>query len=47
VNSNIEGVLGLKAYRSLLEVEVPVDVVDVFRSSNDIPQFAEQSLHEI
>lgn len=44
VNPNVENILGLRAYRSLLEVEVPVDIVDVFRPSSDVPQVAEHAL---
>ena len=44
VNPNVESVLGLKAYRSLLEIEAPVDIVDVFRPSSDVLQVAEHTL---
>jgi predicted CoA-binding protein len=44
VNPNADSILGLKAYRSLLEVEVPADIVDVFRPSSDILQVAEHAL---
>jgi len=44
VNPNVERILGLKAYRSLLEIEISVDVVDVFRPSSDIPWVAEHAL---
>jgi len=44
VNPNVESVLGLKSYKSLLEIEAPIDIVDVFRPSSDIPPIARQAL---
>lgn len=37
-------VLGQKAYPSVLDVPEPVDVVDCFRRSEDIPPIAEQAI---
>ncbi len=44
VNPNVESIFGLRSHKSLLEIEVPVDIVDVFRPSSDIPQIAEHTL---
>lgn len=37
-------ILGENVYGSLAEVPVPIDIVDVFRKSADIPPVAEQAL---
>ncbi len=44
VNPTADEILGLKAFKSLLEVQRPVDVVDVFRPSDQVLPIAEQSL---
>jgi predicted CoA-binding protein len=48
VNPFVEEVLGEKSYKSLLEVPVEVqktiDVVDVFRKSQDVPPIVEQAI---
>lgn len=44
VNPTAEEILGLKAFKSLLEVQGPVDVADVFRPSDQILPIAEQAL---
>jgi predicted CoA-binding protein len=46
VNPNETEVLGEPAYRSLLDVpvDVPIDVVDVFRKAADTPPVAEESV---
>ncbi|MGD8368279.1 MAG: CoA-binding protein [Desulfobacterales bacterium] len=37
-------ILGRPAYRTLADVPVPVDIVDVFRRSDQIPAVAEEAL---
>lgn len=44
VNPSASEILGLKSYRSLLEVDTVVDVVDVFRPSEEVYDVAEQAL---
>ena len=44
VNPNEREVLGEKAYPSLLDVPDKVDVVDVFRRPNAVPEIAEQAV---
>jgi uncharacterized protein len=43
VNGHGGKVLGEPAYRSLLEIEIPVDVVDVFRPPREVPQIAKEA----
>lgn len=44
VNPTLSEVLGEKAYRSLSEVPGKVDLVDVFRKSEDVPPIAEEAV---
>lgn len=45
VNPNAKGpILGEKVYGSLTEIEEPVDIVDVFRRSEDIGPIAEETV---
>ncbi len=44
VNPAVREVLGEKAYPSLSDVPVPVDLVDVFRKSADVPPIAEEAI---
>jgi predicted CoA-binding protein len=44
VNPNEQEVLGEQAYPSLREVPVPVDVVDVFRRSEYVPEVVEEAI---
>jgi predicted CoA-binding protein len=44
VNPNAEGVLGERTYASLLDIEEPVDVVDVFRPAAEGPGIASQAV---
>ena len=37
VNPFCDEVLGLKCFRSLLDVEKPIDIVQIFRPSEDVP----------
>lgn len=36
--------LGERAFRSLSDVDLPVDVVDVFRPAEEVPQIAEEAV---
>lgn len=44
VNPAATEILGLKSYRSLLELESVVDVVDVFRPSDQVLEVAQQAI---
>jgi predicted CoA-binding protein len=44
VNPNETEVFGEKSYASLLDIPFPVDVVDVFRASQFVPEIAEQAV---
>jgi predicted CoA-binding protein len=44
VNPNINQVLGERAYASLEEVPGPVDVVDIFRKPEFVPQLVDQAI---
>ncbi len=44
VNPTASEILGLKSYRSLLELESVVDVVDVFRPSDQVLEVAQQAV---
>ncbi len=44
VNPNLKEVLGQKAYASLSEIPVPVDLVDVFRRSDNVPPLADEAV---
>lgn len=44
VNPSETEILGLPAYRSLADVPGPVDVVDVFRRSEDTPAIADEAI---
>lgn len=44
VNPLLNEVLGEKAYKSLSEIPGPVDIVDVFRKSEDVPPIAEEAV---
>jgi predicted CoA-binding protein len=41
VNPSADNILGEKSYKSIDEVPGPVDIVDVFRPSEEIPNFIE------
>ncbi len=41
VNPTIDEAMGLKAYPSLKDVEGPIDIVNVFRRSEELPAVAE------
>lgn len=44
INPKVATVLGRKAHPSLLEVGGPIDIVDVFRRSEQIPEVVDQVL---
>lgn len=44
VNPHGGEVLGQPAFRSLSEIDIPVDVVDVFRLPKDVPPIAEEAV---
>lgn len=44
VNPNLTEALGEKAYASLREVPVPVDVVEIFRRPEDVPPVVEDAV---
>jgi predicted CoA-binding protein len=44
VNPKLSEVLGEKAYTNLLEVPLPVDVVDIFRRAEDVPPIVEEAI---
>lgn len=44
VNPTIKEVLGEKAYPSLKDIPEKVDIVDVFRRSEDIPPIADEAI---
>ncbi len=44
VHPSADELLGEKVYRSLTDIPVPVDLVDVFRPSEDTPPIAEQAV---
>jgi predicted CoA-binding protein len=44
VNPKETEVLGERAYPSLLDIDQPVDIVDVFRKSEDAPAIADEAV---
>ncbi len=44
VNPMYDGILGEKCFKSLRDIPVPVDVVDCFRKSGEIPALAEEAI---
>jgi predicted CoA-binding protein len=44
VHPNATTVLGETVYRSLQEIPVPIDIVDVFRASKDVPEVVEDAI---
>jgi uncharacterized protein len=44
INPNIKECLGEKAYPDLMEVKEKVDIVDVFRRSEDVPPVADDAI---
>lgn len=46
VNPTAERILGKKVYKSLLEIEEPIDIVDIFRPSEDVMPIVEQAIEK-
>jgi uncharacterized protein len=44
VNPREKEILGEKAYKNLIDVPVPVDIVNVFRSPDAVPAIAEEAV---
>jgi predicted CoA-binding protein len=44
VNPSADVILGEKCYRSLSEIEAPVDLVNIFRPSHEIPALIDQAI---
>jgi uncharacterized protein len=44
VNPNVPAVLGEKAYPSLREVPEPVDIVDIFRKPDAVPEIVDEAI---
>ncbi len=44
VHPNATTVLGEPVYRSLKEIPVPIDIVDVFRASKDVPEVVDDAI---
>ena len=44
VNPNIKGALGEKAYGSLAEVPEKIDIVDIFRRPEFVPELVDQAI---
>ncbi|HEX2198276.1 MAG TPA: CoA-binding protein [Burkholderiales bacterium] len=44
VNPKYGSILGERCYKSLREIPEPVDVVDVFRKTQDVPQVAQDAI---
>ena len=44
VNPGYEEILGEKCYPSLLEIPEPVDIVDIFRRSRDVPPIVDDAI---
>jgi hypothetical protein len=44
VNPNIKGALGEKAYASLADVPEKIDIVDIFRRSEFVPEIVDQAI---
>ena len=46
VNPSYEDILGLKCYKSLLDIPAPVDIVDIFRRSEFVPDIVEAAIRK-
>jgi len=44
VNPNYKEILGQRCYKSLRDIPVPVDIVDCFRKTGDIPPIADDAI---
>lgn len=43
VNPNVDTVLGEKAYASLLDIDEKIDIINVFRRSEHLPEIAKEA----
>jgi predicted CoA-binding protein len=46
VNPTADEILGEKSYKKLSDVPDPVDIVDVFRPSEDVPNYVDQVIEK-
>ena len=44
VNPKLDEILGQKVYKSLADIEEPIDIVDVFRKASDIPGVLDEAI---
>ncbi|MEM7009562.1 MAG: CoA-binding protein [Thermodesulfobacteriota bacterium] len=44
VNPGYDQILGEKSYKSLLDIPEPVDIVDIFRRSKDVPPIVDDAI---
>ena len=44
VNPKLDKILGQKVYKSLADIEEPIDIVDVFRKASDIPGVLDEAI---
>lgn len=44
VNPTADEILGKKCYNSVLEINEPIDIVDVFRPSNEVLPFVQEAI---
>ena len=44
VNPGYDQILGEKCYKSLLDIPEPVDIVDIFRRSKDVPPIVDDAI---
>lgn len=44
VNPTADEILGIKCYHSLLDIPVPIDIVDIFRPSDQVKPVVEEAI---
>jgi hypothetical protein len=44
INPTTDQILGLRCYKSLRDVREPIDIVDVFRPSEDVPPIVDDAI---
>ena len=44
INPNVDRIMGLKAFANLTDIPRPVDLINIFRPSLDIPQLIESAI---
>ncbi|BCU66954.1 CoA-binding protein [Sulfolobales archaeon HS-7] len=47
VNPTVDQILGLKSYKTVTEIPEPIEIVQVFRPSKDIPQVVNDVLERV